>query len=341
MGPMIRTASLRGFAAVVRALGGDPDELLRRFGIPAEALGSEDGLISITAHDLMLERAATELRCPDLGLRLATCQDLSILGPLAVAIESSSTAADALECASRFMFVHSPALSVGIEADPSRRRGVVALRYRKDELESPYSPQAIELGVGLFHGVVRALLGSTTGLRSVMFPHHPLSPVQRYADFFGVEVRFGAPMAALCVERRMLDAGFASADSPIRRLAIDHLARQYPDPSTLTSVRVRRAMAQRLGIASLSVDEIARVLGVHPRTLQRRLAAEGTSFATILDDVRRDTAHRYITATSLPFAQVAALVGFSEQSTLTHAVRRWHGVSPRQLRVRSTLDLSR
>jgi AraC-like DNA-binding protein len=83
------------------------------------------------------------------------------------------------------------------------------------------------------------------------------------------------------------------------------------------------------------------VLGVHPRTLQRRLAAEGTSFATILDDVRRDAAHRYITATSLPFAQVAALVGFGEQSTLTHAVQRWHGVNPRQLRARSTLGLSR
>jgi AraC-like DNA-binding protein len=341
MGPMIRAASLRGFVPVVRALGGDPDELLRRFEIPAEALGSEDGLISITAHDLMLERAADELACPDLGLRLAQSQDLSVLGPLAVAIESSSTAAQALECASRFMFVHSPALSIGIEADPSGRPGVVALRYRKDLLESPYSAQAIELGVGVFHGVVRGLVGGAVGLRSVMFPHQPLSPIRRYTDFFGVDVRFGAPMAALCVERRMLDAGFASADGSIRRLAIEHLARRHTDPSRLTSLRVRRALAESLGVAAPAVGDVARVLAVHPRTLQRRLAAEGTSFTRVLDDVRSDAAHRYITGTSLPFGQIAALVGFSEQSTLTHAVRRWRGVSPRQLRATSPLGLSR
>jgi AraC-like DNA-binding protein len=332
MGPMIRAASLRGFAGVVRELGGDPEALLDRFGIPAESLTREDALISITAHDLMLDAAARELHCPDLGLRLAESQDLSILGPLALAIESSSTAADALECASRFMFVHSPALSIGIAADPSRRPGVVALRYRKDLLESPYSPQAMELGLGLFFGVVRALLSVGTGLRSVLVPHRPLSAVRRYTEFFGVDVRFGSPIAALCVERRMLDTGFADADDAIRQLAVDHLARRFADPSTLTSVRVRRALAKRLGVAPASIGQVGRVLAVHPRTLQRRLAGEGTSFGRVLDDVRREAAHRYITGTELPFGQVAALVGFAEHSTLTHAVRRWYGTSPRRLR---------
>ncbi|WP_307835125.1 helix-turn-helix domain-containing protein [Streptomyces adelaidensis] len=59
---------------------------------------------------------------------------------------------------------------------------------------------------------------------------------------------------------------------------------------------------------------------------------QGTSFEAVLDEVRRDAAHRYITTTDLPFGQVAVLVGFTEQSTLSHAVRRWFGVSPRELR---------
>lgn len=341
MGPVVRAASLRGFAPVVRSLGGDPDELLARFGIPVEALATADGLISITAHDLMLDAAAAELACPDLGLRLAESQDLSILGPLAMAIESSTTAAEALDCVSRFMFVHSPALSVGIEADPSGRRGVVALRYRKDLLESPYSPQAMELGVGLFHGVARALLGSTVGLRSVMFPHRPLSSIGRYTAFFGVDVRFGAPLAGLCAERRMLDAGFAGADARIRQLAVDHLARHYPDPATLTCARVRRTVAETIGVSNPTIAHTARLLATHPRTLQRRLAGEGTTFERILDQVRRDAAHRYITATTLPFTQIAALVGFGEQSTLTHAVRRWYGVSPRRLRESHSARVSR
>lgn len=333
MGPMIRAASLHGFDPVVRSAGGDPDELLARFGIAPHSL-DDDGLISITAHDLMLDAAARQLACPDLGLQLAEKQDLSILGPLALAIESSPTAAEALECTSRFMFVHSPALSIGLADDPGERRGVVALQYRKDLLESPYSPQAMELGLALFYRVATAMLGSSTGLRSVLFPHRPLSPINRYTEFFGLSgVRFGAPIAALCVEVHVLDAGFTGANELIRRTAVEHLAQLYPDPDTLVSVRVRRALAESLATGSpITVTRIARLLATHPRTLQRRLTNEGTSFARILDDVRHDIAHRHITSSDLPFTEIAALVGFAEQSRLSHAVRRWTGMSPRELR---------
>ena len=61
------------------------------------------------------------------------------------------------------MFVNSPALSIGIKDDPSGRRGDVALSYRKDLAELPYSRQGIELGLGLLHGVVQALLGDVIG----------------------------------------------------------------------------------------------------------------------------------------------------------------------------------
>lgn len=332
MGPLIRAASLRGFAPLVRDLGGDPDSLLARFGIAPGTLASDDGMVPITEHDLMLDTAAAELGCPDLGLRLAETQDLTILGPLAVAIEASPTVADAVECASRFLFVHSPALSIGLDADPRGARGVVALTYRKDLRESSYSPQGMELGLGLFHRVARTLLGSATGLRTVELPHQPLSPVHRYTSYFGAQVRFGAESGALRIDRRVLDTRFEGADETIRQLALDHLARHHTDPSGLVSVQVRRALAESLGMTAPSLAHTARLLALHPRTLQRRLAGEGTSFEKVLDSVRRDAARRYLTTTDLPVGQVAALVGFAEQAALSRAVRRWYGRSPRQLR---------
>lgn len=332
MGPMVRAASLRGFDSLVIELGGDPAAWLSRFGIDETALADDDALVPITAHDLMLDAAAQELDCPDLGLRLAAEQDLSILGPLAVAIESSATVAEAVDCASRFMFVHSPALRVGLEADPLERRGVVALAYRKDLRESSYSPQATELGLALFHRVAVSLLGEVAALRSVLLPHQPISAVQRYVDHFGVDVRFGGPVAALCVERHLLEEGFASADAAIREVAIDHLSRHFRDPHLDIAHQVRLGVAEALRSAPPTIDTVARMLALHPRTLQRRLAAAGTSFAGILDGVRRQAAHRYLTTTDLPLGQVARLVGFGEQSSLTHAVRRWYGASPRELR---------
>ncbi|KQY57710.1 MULTISPECIES: AraC family transcriptional regulator [unclassified Nocardioides] len=329
---MIRAASLRGFAALVTGLGGDPDELLDRFDIPREALASDDGLVPITAHDLMLDVAARELRCPDLGLRLVDHQDLSILGPLAVAIEASSTVAEALDCASRFLFVHSPALRIGIEPDPRGRREVIALTYRKDLRDSPYSPQAMELGLGLFHHVALALIGSSAGVRSVELPHAPQSPVQRYLDFFGTDVKFGAAQGAIRVERRLLDRQFEGANEAIRQLALDHLTSRHTDPEQRVTTHVRRALAETIGTTRPALGNVARLLAVHPRTLQRRLADESTTFEEVLDEVRRDLALRHVTTTDLPLAQIAAMSGFASQTGLSHAVRRWAGTSPRELR---------
>lgn len=329
---MIRSASLRGFGPLVADLGGEPEAFLDQFGIPPDVLGSDDGLIPITAHDLMLDAAAADLDCPDFGLRLAEVQDLSILGPLAFAIQACSTAAQAIETASRFMFVHSPALRIGVAPDPAGRRGVVALTYRKEMHESLYSPQAMELGLGLFFRVAVTLIGSATGLRAVHFAHQPISPVERYTGYFGVDVRFGRPCGALLVQRSVLDQAFTTANETIRGLALDHLDRRYDDPAALVSTQVRRVLAESLGIGRPTITAVGRLLAVHPRTLQRRLAAEDTTFETVLDEVRRDAAGRLLTATDLPLWQVATLVGFSEQSTLSHAVRRWFGTSPRELR---------
>src|SRR5699024_1506442 len=344
--PLIRAASLRGFGALVSELGGEADRLLERLGIAPDVLESDDGLLSITAHDRMLDAAADELSCPDFGLRLAERQDLTILGPVARAIRSSETAVEALEYAAQFLFVHSPVLTIGVDDDPWHRRGVIALTYRKQLSESPYSPQAVELGLGLFYRVAVQLLGSGTGLRSVEVPHGPLSPVDRYLDFFGADVKFDRPAAALCVDRRILASSFATAAEAMRRAAaaLCAVASVAPRPvassaPTLSRAgRVRRIVAEPLPGPVPSIAEVAAELALHPRKLQRHLVVVGTTYEQIVDDLRRDRAHRFITTTPMSFTQIADLVGFQEQSTLSHAVRRWFGVSPRELR-RRTLAL--
>ncbi|TDD76623.1 AraC family transcriptional regulator, partial [Actinomadura darangshiensis] len=166
-------------------------------------------------------------------------------------------------------------------------------------------------------------------------PHAPVSPVSRYIGFFGVDVKFGCATAALRVERRLLDREFRSADAAIRELAVGYLAGHHTDPERRVSTHVRRALMESVGAGPPGIRHVARLFAMHPRTLQRRLAAEGTGFEAILEDVRRELAVRYITTTDLPFAQVAAMAGFAGQSSLSHAVRRWRGASPSEVRRRA------
>ena len=80
--------------------------------------------------------------------------------------------------------------------------------------------------------------------------------------------------------------------------------------------------------------KIAAVLGMSERTLQRRLTAEGTSFQLLLDDTRRELARHYLGQRTVSLADIAYLLGFSDQSSFFRAARRWFGSSPRDYRAR-------
>lgn len=328
---MIRAAALRGLPALIDSLGGDGPGLLARFGVPAAALDSDDEVIRSIATVQVLEVAAAELDCPDLGLRLAGQQNIGVLGPLAIAIENSPTLGDALDCATRFLFVHSPALTVALVPDPSGRPGVLGLRYGSTELD-PLPPQAADLGLGLLHRIGVMLGGGRYGLRSVHLPHAPLAPVARYTEFFGADVRFNQAAAVLRVPHTLAATPVAGGDRVLRDVALDYMRNRFPVPELTTAERVQRLLGQSLGSSGVDIGAIARLLRTHPRTLQRRLAAEGTTFDKILDAVRRQTAYRLITSTDVPFSQVTAMVGLTEQSALSRAARRWFGTSPRALR---------
>ncbi|MFE5284006.1 AraC family transcriptional regulator [Nocardia sp. NPDC056611] len=329
----IRSAALRGFRTTVAELGGDADELAAKAGLSPVALDSDDVLVADLAVARVLESAARELDCPDFGLRVATRQDLGSLGPLALAIRNAPTVASVLECTSRYLFLHARGMSVAAEADPNGARGVLALRYGVSPDERVVSAQGMDLGLGFLHRALEFLLGGRYGLRSVDLPYRPRAPIERYERFFGAPVQIARPAAMLRVPRSITTLPLAGADEALMRSALTFLAEQAPfRPAPTVAAQVQHAVRQSLGTTPAEISVVAKVLAVHPRTLQRRLAAEGTSFAAILDEVRRKQARRYLTTTDLPMSQIAAMIGLTEQSTLTRCCRRWWDATPREVR---------
>ncbi|TFZ55089.1 AraC family transcriptional regulator, partial [Methylorubrum sp. Q1] len=81
------------------------------------------------------------------------------------------------------------------------------------------------------------------------------------------------------------------------------------------------------------ISRIAQTLGTSQRTLSRRLTEEGLSFESVLEEMRRDLALRYLRDTRLSISRIAWLLGFREATAFTHAFRRWTGRSPTEARV--------
>ncbi len=335
--PVIRSAGLRGLRTTVASLGGDADHYARLGGLDPAALDADDILMPDVAAATTLEIAAADLGCPDLGLRVAEHQDLSLLGPLALAIQNAPTVAEALECTSRYLFLHAPGMRLTLEPDPDGAVGVSALRYDVTAPGVAPPPQGTDLCLGSLHRAICSLVGADYDLLGVDLPHAPLAASETYETFFGAPVRFGRPGAVLRFPSSLQRVSLVGSDALVRQLALQHLAEQSPaEPgpgaAALVAPAVRSAIDQLLGTGAAEITAVARVLSLHPRTLQRRLADEGTSYAQILDDVRASVARRYLETTDLPLSQVAGLIGLSEQSALTRASRRWWDQTPRAVR---------
>ncbi|MFF3569855.1 AraC family transcriptional regulator [Nocardia jiangxiensis] len=328
---VIRSAGLRGFRATVAELGGNAEEFAAAAGLPIAALDADDLLVSDEAMALTLEIAADRLHRPDLGLRIGARQDLSMLGPLALAIRNSPTLADALECTSRYLFVHARSLSLTLEPDPYGDRSVTALHYGV-RAGLPSLVQGTDLGLAFLHRTLLRLVDGPYGLRSVELPYHPPAPRETYEKFFGAPVRFDRPVAMLRVPGSLATRAVPGGDEHLNRLAIAFLAEQAADAGGSIVPQVRAAVEQLLPTSTPDIAAVARLMMLHPRTLQRRLAAERTGFAAILDEVRRIEARRYLTTTDLPMSQIASLLGLSEQSTFTRSCQRWWDTTPSAIR---------
>jgi AraC-like DNA-binding protein len=327
---MVRVDALRKYAEVVAQLGGDPDALLAKFQIDPAILSNRHAVIPYRSFVHLLERTAAELSCRDFGMRLAAVQGAKVLGPLEVAMRNSGTVREAFSYCAEHVRAYSSGTRICIEDD--RAADTVFLRFEILLSRLPHHPQTVEHALLNTQYNLRDMSGGQVRAREVWFTHEALAPMAAYRANFGATVRFGQSMNGLLISRRAFDLPIPNGDPQLYELATNFIEHRFPPAEPSVSTRVRAAIERLLPAGSCSYAGVASMLGMHPRTLQRRLRAEGACFESIKDDVRRDIALRYLQQPAIPLIRVAELLGYSETSVLSRSCYRWFAASPRQLR---------
>lgn len=329
---MVRVGAMRGFSALVTSLNGRPETLLRRHRINPDATKNEESLIPMRDFVLLLEASATSLNAPAFGLMLAQRQDIGMLGPLAIVLQNAESVSEAMRLFARYLFVHAPGIALTLlERSPSGAK-LCDLRFELLSPDVPTARQVTDLGLTVIHRIFRALVGDAYALRHVSLPHQPLAKLSIYEKAFGCSVRTAQPFAALHFERTLLSHRLTSGNVALRNIGVAYLDSHHQDPKQSASKRVDAALRALVGMGSVSKTAIASALAIHPRSLLRKLNAEGTSFEALRDDVRRQRARRMLVSTTIPIGQVAGLLGLSEQAVLTRLCKRWFGMTPTDLR---------
>ncbi len=332
MNAMVQAQSLRGYRELVTDLGGSPTRLLRKAGIEPAAINRLTAFISFESLIDLLERSADDLGCADFGLRLAERQDIGVLGTLAVAMRYSTTVGEAMRCCSKYLHVYNAAIAFTITT--GERRGQARLAFQTLVEHAPRWTQTAEHGIGLTWRIVTLLSEGRCHLRQVWFPHPAAATEATYRSRFDAPLTFGADRPGLAFAARDLDLFISEENRELHDLATDYLDAQLPRGRTQFTVQVRQAIEALLGTGTCSYRQVANALYVHPRTVQRRLQEEGTTFETIKDDVRRNLAEQYLSQPDVPLTQVTALLDYSEQSAFGRSCRRWFDTTPRGFRTR-------
>lgn len=328
---VVRVEALRLYSEVVSELGGDPAKLLAQVHIEPAALTHAHAVISYRSMIHLLERTAVDLKCPDFGLRLASRQGgIAVLGPLEVAMRNSSTVGEAYRYCAGHLQVYSPVVHIQIEEDRKARRHFMRFEILLSRV--PNQRQAVENALALTHHAILALSRGSFGAREVWFTHERLLPMATYQRYFGGPVQFGKPFNAVFFNSRDLAQPISDQNPQLYEMASSYIDNQFPSTSMHLVTRVHAISTRLLALGLCTHVEVAARLSMHPRTLQRRLREEGTSFEAIKDEVRRDAAARYLSQSDIPLTRVAALLGYSEPSVLTRSCQRWFASSPRQIR---------
>ncbi len=268
---------------------------------------------------------------PDIALAIADALPPGAFGIVEYVCRSAPTVREALLQWVRYLNLLDDAVVVGlvVEGDRAYLRVLV-------ESEAP-APGAHELCFALVAQRIRQLSAVPFRIGGVDFTHRTAGDPAGYRAWFDAPVQFGTPFDQLVLPAAALDANLISSDPALLAIltrAADELTARAPaDPSL--AAQVSRVLRDALRVDEGHVDHVAKRLGLTPRSLQRRLKDEATSFNAVREQVRRDLTQRYL-AEKLSISEISFLLGFSEPSAFFRAFKRWTGMTPIEARRAAT-----
>lgn len=321
----VPAAYVQALAELIRSLGADTSDWLAMSGLTMARLEQPDASVSLPLFAQLAFDAVGITREPALGLLLGDRLLAGSHGIVGFAVSSAGTPRQAIELLARFVRLRLPLLSVSQQSV----EGEVEVQFHEALPLGPMRGPVLEATLLTITRVLDSLsLGGCPIIRVAFpFPAPDHAPLAR--TMFGCEVSFDAPVAAMRLPEQHIDLPLRRADPAAFREAAAICQRELDriGIGERLADRVQRLLAERQnGFPSLAV--VARLLQLTPRTLHRRLVAEGSSFQTLLDEVRQRRACEHLRAGGLSIEELAYALGYADPANFRRAFKRWEGVAP-------------
>lgn len=278
----------------------------------------------VAAWRTLLQRAAEHLHDPLLGLHLGqtiTPAHFGVMGYVLLACPNLGAALTRALQYQRLLYDVNPMRSTLEGSD-------LLLEWGADQGRP--GPLVDECAITALLQLTHNVTGRRIIASEICFINPTPADLQPYQDWFGCPVLFEQPKTSIRFAQALLALPLRQPDTALlnilERQADDLLA--HLPPSDDFEQAVRRCIARLVRKGPPELDQVANELHISARTLHRRLAASGINFRGLRESIRQHQAEFYLADARLQLAEIAQLLGYSEQSAFTRAFRRWNGQAP-------------
>jgi AraC-like DNA-binding protein len=325
-----------GFAAALAEFaverGADRAYLLQASGLSEADLSDQDNRIPVSSYQALIAAGINETGDTALLLRHTFESELQMISVVGQIVHTSASLAHSIEQLNRYIRLMAD-VSPGSAGDRYELLQTPAGLWIVDHLIAPATDYlGTEASFARFISEFRRSFPDVTFAIEMEVTYAAPPHVAEYPDLFRIPVRFEAPRNALRIdpvwvsESSDFEPGHAYAFGVFTRHA-DALLKDLEADTTARGL-VEAQILPRLHEGSISMDGVARDVGMSRQTLYRRLKEEGLTFGEVHDDLRKRMALDYLGAQKVTVNETAYLLGFSEASSFVRAFKRWTGHSP-------------
>jgi AraC-like DNA-binding protein len=328
----VRVGPVAAIPALLREHAHEPPEqILAEVALDLKLFEDPDNSISFVDVGRLLSLGAKRTGIPHFGLLVGQQAGPASVGQLAELMAHAPNVGTALNS----MILHVCLNDRGAVPTLNSENGIAKLGHAVYIPMQEGIRQIADGALATMCNLLLALCGDTWVPSEVRFSHSPPLNTKPYESFFHAPLVFEADENALVFPARWLQQPLPAADIKQHILTVNRLTTLEARMGIDFQEQIYSILRPLIVSQTCSSEHLANILSMHPRTLNRRLEEQGTSFREIVSKLRYEVAKQLLLDTTMPLIKISTLLGYADASVFTRAFRRWSGISPSAWRLQN------
>lgn len=273
--------------------------------------------------------AAHELEDANVGLHMGQSMQFQHLGVLGLLVLCCQRVEEVLQLHTRYQSL----LGNGVLTDyTTTKEGLLCMCIQAQD--PVQSRQSYEYNLGAWARMRTILLGDSVKAERIELPYPRPTNDSELTQLLGTKPTYNADCVRVFFDANYANLPLMGTDPNLKKMLENQAMQQLRQLQSAHGhhdsmiMQLRKLLVTKLPFGPPSIETIAPNLDLSVRQLQRRLTLQNLNYKSILDELRRELAHQYISNKELTLVDVALMLGFTEQSSFGRAFKRWYGISP-------------